>query len=86
MRENESAVSAEERGKIETAIANLKDTLAKENSTKQEIEDKIKALTEVSHKLAEAMYAKTQQQGGNAAGGEQGKKPAQDDVIDAEVE
>ncbi|GHS87502.1 chaperone protein DnaK [Campylobacterota bacterium] len=85
LRENEAAVSAEDRGKIETAIANLKDTLAKENASKQEIDDKVKALSDASHKLAEAMYK--QQQGGNAAGGgEQGKKPAQDDVIDAEVE
>jgi molecular chaperone DnaK len=84
MRENESAIGAEDKGKIETAIANLKDTIAKENASKQEIDDKIKALTEASHKLAEAMYKK--QDGDQQGGGGEQKKPAQDDVIDAEVE
>lgn len=83
LRENEGSVSAEEKGKIETAIANLKEALAKESATKQEIDDKVKALTEVSHKLAEAMYKKQQEGQG---GGEQQPKKAQDDVIDAEVE
>lgn len=81
LRENEAAVSGEDKGKIETAIANLKEVLGKENATKAEIEEKLKALTEVSHKLAEAMYAKTQQSGNT-----NGDQPKKDDVIDAEVE
>ncbi|GHV59328.1 chaperone protein DnaK [Campylobacterota bacterium] len=82
LRENEAAVSAEDKGKIETAIANLKEVLGKENATKAEIEEKLKALTEASHKLAEAMYSKQQAEGGN---GDQGGAK-KDDVIDAEVE
>ncbi|MDR0665104.1 MAG: molecular chaperone DnaK [Helicobacteraceae bacterium] len=85
LRENADAVSAEEKGKIETAIANLKDVIAKESASKQEIDDKIKALTEVSHKLAEAMYKKQSGEQGGASGDQNGK-PKQDDVIDAEVE
>jgi molecular chaperone DnaK len=89
LRESGDSVSAEDKGKIETAIANLKEVIAKEGASKQEIDDKIKALTEASHKLAEAMYKKqSADQGGasGSAGSAGGGKPKQDDVIDAEVE
>ncbi len=78
-------IDAEDKTKIEAAVKDLKDTLADENASKEQIDDKVKALTEVSHKLAEAMYAKD----GEAAGGDAGasaKKKDDDDVIDAEVE
>ena len=82
------AVSAEDRAKIEAALNDLKETLKDENATKEQIEAKVKELTEVSHKLAEAMYKKEQ---GQAAGGAeqpsgQSKSGGDDDVIDAEVE
>ena len=91
LEENESAVSEEEKQKIVDAAADLEETLKDENATKEQIEEKVKALTEVSHKLAEAMYAKEQQgQGGQANAGAQDekskKKKDDDDVIDAEVE
>jgi molecular chaperone DnaK len=83
--ESGDAVSAEDKAKIEAAIKELKDVLAKDNVTKDEIEVATRNLTSASHKLAEAMYAK---QGGDAgaaqSGGSQAKKD--DDVIDAEVE
>ena len=87
LEENESAVSEEEKAAIIDAAAELEEVLKDENATKEQIEEKVKALTEKSHKLAEAMYAKEQQ-----AGGAQGAQPNQkakkedDDVIDAEVE
>ncbi|UTJ06340.1 molecular chaperone DnaK [Arcobacter roscoffensis] len=87
LEENESAVSEEEKKAIIDAAAELEEVLKDENATKEQIEEKVKALTEKSHKLAEAMYAKEQQ-----AGGAQGAQPNQkakkddDDVIDAEVE
>lgn len=59
----------------------MQETLKNENATKEEIEAKVKALTEASHKLAEAMYKKDENAQG---GGAQNKKD--DDVIDAEVE
>ncbi|WP_277640680.1 molecular chaperone DnaK [Wolinella succinogenes] len=76
-----------ERTKIESAINDLKETLKKENLTKEEIDEKVKALTEVSHKLAEAMYKKENPQAADAQGNaaNAGKKK-DDDVIDAEVE
>ncbi|AXH10846.1 molecular chaperone DnaK [Malaciobacter halophilus] len=87
LEENESAVSEEEKQKIIDAAAALEEILKDENATKEQIEEKVKALTEVSHKLAEAMYAKEQQaQGGQAGQANKKAKKDDDDVIDAEVE
>ncbi|MCP4970082.1 MAG: Hsp70 family protein, partial [Arcobacter sp.] len=88
LEENESAVTEEEKTKIVDAAAALEEVLKDENSTKEQIEEKVKALTEVSHKLAEAMYKK---EGGDQAGGagaqpNQKAKKDEEDVIDAEVE
>lgn len=68
--------------KIQNAINALKDVLKNENATKEEIEAKVKELTEVSHKLAEAMYKK--EDNPQQANTQNSKKD--DDVIDAEVE
>ncbi|MEN8147847.1 MAG: molecular chaperone DnaK [Campylobacterota bacterium] len=75
-------IDAEEKAAIEAAIADLKETLKDESATKETIEEKVKALTEASHKMAERMYQK--EQGGEAA--DQGAKKADDDVIDAEID
>ena len=81
MTEMGEKLEAGEKVKIETAITELKAALKDENATKEEIEAKVKALTEVSHKMAEQMY-KQEGQGEPA----QGAKKADDDVIDAEIE
>ena len=72
---------AAEKEAIEAAIADLETTLKDDSATKEQIEEKVKVLTEKSHKLAEAMYAK-EQGGANP----EAKKADDDDVIDAEVE
>jgi molecular chaperone DnaK len=72
--------AAEKEG-IEAAITDLEETLKDDSATKEQIEEKVKVLTEKSHKLAEAMYAK-EQGGANP----EAKKADDDDVIDAEVE
>ncbi|MCF6244012.1 MAG: molecular chaperone DnaK [Sulfurovum sp.] len=72
---------ATEKEAIEAAIADLEETLKDDSASKEQIEEKVKALTEKSHKLAEAMYAK-EQGGANP----EAKKADDDDVIDAEVE
>ncbi|RXJ53790.1 molecular chaperone DnaK [Candidatus Marinarcus aquaticus] len=87
LEENEDAVSEDEKKAIIDAAAELEEVLKDENASKEQIEDKVKALTEKSHKLAEAMYKK---EGGDQAGA-QGQPNAKakkddDDVIDAEVE
>lgn len=74
-------VPADDRANIEAALNALRETLKDESATKEQIDAKVKALSEASHKLAEAMYKKDE----NAAGGEKSKKK-DDDVIDAEVE
>ena len=76
-------ISAEEKSKIESAITELKDTLKDTNSTKEQIEAKVKTLTEASHKMAEQMYKGNE---GEAAQADTSKKKADDDVIDAEIE
>jgi molecular chaperone DnaK len=75
---------ATEKANIEAAVADLETTLKDDNATKEQIDEKVKALTEKSHKLAEAMYAK--EQGGADANAGGAKKADDDDVIDAEVE
>jgi len=72
---------AAEKEAIEAAITDLEATLKDDSATKEQIEEKVKVLTEKSHKLAEAMYAK-EQGGANP----EAKKADDDDVIDAEVE
>lgn len=79
------AISAEDKAKIETELKALKEVLANESATKEQIDAKVKSLSEASHKLAEAMYKKDQGEAG-AAGGEKPKAKKDDDVIDAEVE
>ncbi|WP_345969396.1 MULTISPECIES: molecular chaperone DnaK [Sulfurimonas] len=82
MKEAGENIDAGDKANIESAIAALKETLKDENATKEQIEEKLKTLTEASHKLAEQMYK--QEQGGAAAS--EGAKKADDDVIDAEIE
>jgi len=76
---------AGEKAAIEKSIEELETLLKDDSATKEQIDAKVKELTEKSHKLAEAVYAK-EQQGQQAGGAEGGKKADDDDVIDAEVE
>ncbi|MBE9869557.1 molecular chaperone DnaK [Campylobacter concisus] len=73
-------VSAEDRSNIEAALNDLKEVLKDENSSKEQIDAKVEALSKASHKLAEAMYKKDENAGAN------GGNKKDDDVIDAEVE
>lgn len=86
-------IDAAEKTRIEEAIARLKKAI--EGDDLQAIKSAQEELTTASHKLAEAMYAKSttgpgagpQGAGGGAAGGSQqssGKKD--DDVVDADFE
>ncbi|NPA61818.1 MAG: molecular chaperone DnaK [Epsilonproteobacteria bacterium] len=73
---------ATEKANIESAIAGLETVLKDNSATKEQIEDKVKELTEKSHKLAEAIYAKEKSANKDKAA----KKADDDDIIDAEVE
>ena len=74
-------VPAEDRSNIEAALNDLKEVLKDENSSKEQIDSKVEALSKASHKLAEAMYKKDENAGANG-----GNNKKDDDVIDAEVE
>ncbi len=84
MTEMGDKLEAGEKAKIETAISDLKDTLKDENASKEQIEEKVKALTEAAHKMAEEMYKKEQDPA--AAEADAKKKKDDEDVIDAEIE
>jgi molecular chaperone DnaK len=77
-------ISAEDKENIEAKLKDLKDVLADDNATKEQIDEKVKALTEASHKLAEAMYKKDE--AGKSADAEPKGAKKDEDVIDAEVE
>lgn len=68
-----------DKANIQKALDELKEVLKNENASKEEIEAKMKALSDVSHKLAETMYKKDENVNSE-------KKKKDDDVIDAEVE
>ncbi|MDY0233540.1 MAG: molecular chaperone DnaK [Sulfurimonas sp.] len=87
MTEMGEKIEADEKVKIEAAITDLKDVLKDDSATKAQIEEKVKTLTEASHKMAEQMYKK-EQGGEQAADSEAQKKKKKDDedVIDAEIE
>ncbi len=83
-------VEADEKSRIESAIAALQTAMKGED--KDEIEAKTKELAEASGKLAERVYA---QKGGEQAGGaeaqpgaeaESGASSSKEDVVDAEFE
>ena len=84
MGEMGDSLDADEKAKIQAAITDLQEVLKDENATKEQIEEKVKALTEASHKMAEQMYKK--EQGGEAGAANQNAKKDDDDVIDAEIE
>ncbi len=77
-------LDAEEKSKIESAVVELKDTLKDEAATKEQIEEKVKTLTEAAHKMAEEMYKKEQDPAKAEADAK--KKKDDEDVIDAEIE
>ena len=78
-------VSADEKGAIETAMANLKSALEGDNL--EDIQAKTQALAEASMKLGEAMYkaAQAAEDAGESAAGDDASR-ADDDVVDADFE
>jgi molecular chaperone DnaK len=85
LRELGDKVSGEERGRIEAALADVKEAIKGDN--KAVIETKLKTLGEASAGMAQRLYA-NQQQGGAEAGstGEQPAGGGDENVVDAEFE
>ncbi|MGR9115999.1 MAG: molecular chaperone DnaK [Gammaproteobacteria bacterium] len=87
MKELGDQVGADEKANIEKAISELKDVI--KGSDKAAIEDKTNALTELSGKLAERVYAQKAEAEGGAgeqASSESSSSAADDGVVDAEFE
>jgi molecular chaperone DnaK len=86
--EHGDKLDAGEKEKIEAAVKEVEDALKGED--KAEIDAKTEALMTVSQKLGEKVYADMQAQQAATAGGAPGAanenaKPADDNVVDAEV-
>ncbi len=79
-------ISDEEKAAITTAANELKEILKDDSATKEQIEEKVKTLTEASHKMAEQMYKEKEGAQGGEAASTGAKKKDDDDVIDAEIE
>jgi molecular chaperone DnaK len=84
LRENREKLSDSDVKAVEAAIADCKKAL--EGGDVAQINRAADALTQASHKVAEAMYKAGPQAGGQAGGSAQGGKSGEktDDVIDAE--
>jgi molecular chaperone DnaK len=87
--ENAASLDATTKASIETALAEAKKAL--ELTDAEPIRKATEELGRVSHKLAEAMYSKASQPGGDGAqggahGGEQPESKPKDDVVEAEFE
>jgi molecular chaperone DnaK len=86
LKEHGSKVDADTKQSIESAVEALKQ--AKESSNVEEIKQKIEALSQASHKLAEVMYqqAASSQDGQTGTGDAGTDSQADDDVVDADFE
>ena len=87
--EHGDKISDEEKKAIEDAVATMKETLAKEDVTTEEVTEGQQALLQASMKLGEAMYkANAGEEGAEpgAAGPEGGDAAGDEDVVDADFE
>ena len=88
IKEHGDAIDAAEKQSIEDAIAKVKREM--EGSDAQAIKNSCEELSQSSHKLAEAMYAKASQAGGPDSPGpesaESAQGPPDEDVVDADFE
>ncbi len=84
--EHGDKIGADEKSSIESAIKDAEEAI--KSADKDTIEARTKALTEVSHKLAEKMYAQQQPADGETSAKPEsgGNKTDEGDVVDAEFE
>lgn len=84
LKDNEDKVDAETKTNIEAALEDLKKVM--EGDDVEAINKAVEALSQASHKLAEAMYAQAQEEGEAGEGADQAQAESDDDVVDAEYE
>ena len=83
LKEHGDKVSDDDRKAIEAAVEELKDALKGEDTEK--IKSASEALSEASHKLAEAIYSKAQTSGGTPNPDDAAASDSDDEVVDAEI-
>jgi molecular chaperone DnaK len=94
LNEHGANVDPAEKARVESAIADAKKVLEKADVSSQELRDTANQLSQASHKLAEAMYAKASSSppgadAGDASGASgqgNGSRGGKDDVVDADFE
>ena len=81
-------VDANTKSALEASIKEVRDVIAKEDATVEEIKAKTDALTQAAMKLGELMYQQNQAQAGASAqpNAEQPKEENGEKVVDAEFE
>ncbi len=83
LKEHAEVVSDEDRKSIEDALEELKEALKGEDTEK--IKSASETLSQASHKLAEAIYSKAQNSGGDSGPDGATEAGSDDDVVDAEI-
>ena len=87
MKEHGEKLPAEDKDKIEEALKGLKDALASENATSEEINSKVEPLNTAAMKLGEMMYKESQEQAAaEGANGDNKNNTEEADVVDADFE
>jgi molecular chaperone DnaK len=81
LKDLEGKISDEEKASAQSAVDELKKAI--ENNSSDEMKEKTEKLTEEFNKLAQKIYAQTEQPQGEP---EEGTKETDDDVVDAEFE
>ncbi len=84
LKEHGNKVDEKTRKSIEAAVEDLK--RVKESSDINEIKQKIEALSQASHKLAEVMYQQASQDSQGGTGASSAGSSQDDDVVDADFE
>ncbi|MFD9477276.1 MULTISPECIES: molecular chaperone DnaK [Streptomyces] len=83
VKDNEDKVPADVRTEVESAVAELKESLKGEDTA--EIRTATEKLAAVSQKLGQAIYADAQAAQAAGGAGDAGQAKADDDVVDAEI-
>jgi len=87
MKEHGEKLPAEDKDKIEEALKGLKDALASENVTSEEINSKVEPLNTAAMKLGEMMYKESQEQAAAEGANVDNKNNSEEtDVVDADFE
>lgn len=84
MKDAGEKITAEEKTQLETAISSLKEALKGED--KAAIDEKLKALTDISGKMSDRLYAAPEAENADTANASAQRTDQEDNVVDAEFE